>query len=213
MHRFSHHFSHAYAKLQRNLIFLLLILFFIVGFFTSEYLAKKDLEKILVEKTQCQTALISSPSSQDIVNATERDRIIQQEKQQINTPASLVYFTHSVKQISSIRSEVEIRLMGAKDMKVDAADLSLKYGEGLTIVEIRKGSSFSSYPRALAQMGQLVVSGITQNAMNAPFVTLIVEKKSSQASELLTVDGPNTKVFFRGVSVLDMSMSIDTIKL
>lgn len=216
MHRFKVHASHLYAKFERNVLFILLFLFFVSGYLTSEYLANNTQSKKSLDNNQCKV------SSQCAIPESDMAIYLKKGQELQNVSASLVSFSSKVSSLTPSQFEVAIMLQGTSGMKVDATDLSLIYSDNVSITSIQTGNSFASYQTNKEIPGKLRISGVTKiennivkfGEVNTLFATITFEKNGDlKKMGTLTIDPTNTKVFYQGVSVLDIATSINQIKL
>lgn len=198
------------------------MIFFIAGFLTSDYLVKKDVTALLNEKSQCQSLLAKSSSSPSCLSEQDLALYVEKEKVLHQTLVSPVYFSSQVRVLSPTKKEITISLQGNSAMKIDSADLSIAYPNTIHVVSILPGTAFPSYPRMVREKNIILISGVTTinetnfiyGKPNTLFATLIVEKIVPPAQkEVLTIDSKNTKIFFKGESVLDEIKNITKIEL
>lgn len=222
MHGFHATLSHLHLKFERNVIFILLFIFFIAGFLTSEYLVKSDMTALLKEKSQCQSLLAQSGSNPSCLSEKDLALYVEKEKTLQKIVVSPVYFSSQVRILSPAKKEITISLQGNPSMKVDSADLSIIYPNTIQISSLLPGKAFPSYPRMITEKNKILISGASTinetnfvyGQPNTVFVTIIVEKIGPPAQEeVLTLDSKNTKIYFQGVSILDETKNITKIEL
>lgn len=121
-----------------------------------------------------------------------------------------VYFSAKSILLPGGDTQIDITLNGEGDVSVDATDLVISYPSGVEIKEIKKGTAFPSYPRALAKNGSITITGIalpmgssiTYGKVNELFATIIVNKKTDVKMNINTKD---TQAYFNGEPILDFS--------
>lgn len=132
----------------------------------------------------------------------------------------LVYFSQKVTRLSANQLQVDIYLKGDPKTTADAVDLVMSYPQDIHIKEIRKGSSFASYPRLLDQNHVVTITGVAMpqgntfvyGRVNELYATLIVEKEPGSA-ESISLDTKNTQAYLDGSPVLDFTQSFKKIDL
>lgn len=189
---------------------------------TSDFLNRKEFDRSAQENNQCRALLGKTGMTSCKVSDADLAVYVNKERALENVSASLISFSSKVSSLSPAQKKVVIMLQGNPSMKVDAADLVLKYSDNLTVISVKTGESFASYPKNKVDESNIYVSGVASinegtvrfGEVNKPFVTLVIEKKGDmQKQGILTVDEINTKIFYQGVSVLDTNKEITQITL
>ncbi|MFH0772877.1 MAG: hypothetical protein V1922_01025 [bacterium] len=208
--------------MKKIVVFSLLILFFLGGFFTSAILTKKEIEKTNEAQKQCQSHLLQALSAPKKESEQDIYLYAQKIKALDNIIASTVYFSPQISYLSATKKEVIISLLGGAAMKADASDLVMRLSDNLKILEIRSGTAFPSYPRKISSDGIVTITGIASldgagmklGQPNQIFITLLVEKTGDVKQKgKISVDKLNTKVFLQGNSILDPNLTFEEIEL
>ena len=208
--------------LKKCIIFLLFILFYLGGFYTSETSTKKKVTSCIQTEKLCQSqlkqtiVLAKKNTTQDICLSTQKEKALEKVQD------SKVYFSIKTSQKSEIETDIVISLLGGLSMKVDASDLVLNYTDNLTILEIIPGQSFPIYPRKIAENGVVTITGIARldgsgvklGESNTVFATLRVQKTGDiKQKASITLNTTNTSAYLEGRAVIDSSLTFGKIEL
>ena len=123
-----------------------------------------------------------------------------------------VFFSAKSTPLAGGDTQIDITLDGEKSTSVDAIDLVIAYPPTVTVKEVKKGTTFPSYPRAFSKDGSITVtgiampsgSGIVYGNVGTVFATIILTKKPADILELNTKD---TQAYFNGTPILDFTRS------
>lgn len=208
--------------IKKLVFFLLIFLFFLCGFYVSQNISKKDLDKLTLEKKQCQTQLqdvlttSKKRNDQDLSLYTQKTQALEE------VVESTLYFSSRVSSLSPIKKEVIISMLGGASMKSDASDLVMRYTDNLKVVEIIPGVVFPTYPRKALVDGKITITGIASlenneikfGNPNNVFATLVIEKTGDPLQKgVLTVDKGLTQIYLQGTAIIDTNKSITQIEL
>lgn len=129
-----------------------------------------------------------------------------------------VYFSYTITSNSLNETQVDVYLKGDTNTAIDAADLVLTTPETVQVKEIRRGTSFPSYPRLMQKDNAIIMTGVAMPSgtgfsygkTNEVFATIIVE---TGRTKTFTLDSSNTGVYLNGLPILDMTTSFKEITL
>lgn len=203
--------------MKKIAVILLLISFFLGGFFTAQTLFEKRIQTITLEKEKYKS--LSQKIKECPQKECKQDLVLTKEKEKAleNIVESKIRFSSKKTQTSPTLATITVTMLGGSAMKVDASDLVFNYSNNLKILKITPGSAFPSYPRIVAENGVLTVTGIATigdkgiilGTPNETYVTFEVEKIGDIAQKgTLSIDMINTKAFLQGNSVLDENQDI-----
>jgi hypothetical protein len=208
--------------IRKLVFFLLIFLSFLCGFYVSQNISKKDLDKLTLEKKQCQTQLQDVLTSSKKRNDQDLNLYAQKTQALEKVVESTLYFSSRVSSLSPIKKEVALSMLGGASMKSDASDLVMGYTDNLKIVEIIPGTVFPTYPRKALVDGKITITGITSlenneikfGNPNNVFATLVIEKTGDPLQKgILTVDKSLTQIYLQGTSIIDTNKSVTQIEL
>jgi hypothetical protein len=139
------------------------------------------------------------------------------QKAQETTKAGLAYFQAKTTLLSPSKKQVDIYLNG--NTSVDAVDLIMTYDATVTVVEVKKGNVFKSYPRLSAKDNTITVTGVAMpdgnsfayGKTNELYATVIVETSATGAE--LAFDSIGSGAYFNGSPVLDATGNFESISL
>lgn len=217
-----HYLAWHHGIIKRMAVFILLFITFLAGFFVSQNISRKEIDRIISQKNECVLKAQSGATLTRTISDEDLNLYFQKRKMLESTVESRLFFSPRVTKTQAGKTEVDIQLAGGANMKADASDLVLKYTNNLHILEIKPGTAFPLYPRKAIREGVLTITGVAAlsggnlayGESNKPFITIVVEKVGPPAQiGLLSVDKINTQIYLQGNSIFDASKTFNQIEL
>jgi len=169
-------------------------------------LLSKEKNKCEAEKIQIDNA--KSPTTKPLTKQEIYLLADKAKKMEEYQPQKL-YFSSKITKTKSDLITVDVIIEGNKESLFDAADLRIDFTEGIRILDVKKGTAFSSYPQISVKGASILVTGIASvtnqgidyGKVGEPYITIQV--KQLQKTGKMTINKENTNVYLMGETIFD----------
>lgn len=104
---------------------------------------------------------------------------------------------------------IVIMVEGPQEALFDAADLRIDFTEGIRILDVQKGSAFSSYPQISVKGASIIATGIASvtdkgieyGYIKKPFVT--IQARQLQKTGRMIINKEDSNIYLMGETVFD----------
>lgn len=191
---------------------IIFIIGILLGMVSANYFKNKQLSSLSKqEKIICQNKL------------QENSSLYQTFKTNYPLPKSgSMYFSYQLTADQEGQEILSVNLDSlTPNILADAIDLRLDFDEGIEIVEVVDGNSFSLYPRKIIEENFVLITGVALTQKNeiqfakpkTTFITLKLKTNSLDDKLVINFNRQESKIYLSGNDILDINRSFSQIKL